>query len=186
MSTQTSFAVFSTAIGDCAVAWTDAGLVGVWLPQTRRGDLRGRIARRHASAREALPSDEIARAIEAIRALLAGAPIDLRDVRVDMASVPPFNRRVYEVARTIAPGYVLTYGAVAARVGPDASARAVGEALGENRFPIVVPCHRVIAANGRLGGFSAPGGTATKRRMLAIENARLDGSPDLFDLSKGN
>ena len=136
MPTQAGFAIFLTAIGDCAVAWAEAGLAGVWLPETRSSGLRGRIARRLPLAREAQPTVEVAANIEAIRSLLAGAPVDLRLVRLDLSAVAPFNRRVYEVARGIAPGRVLTYGAVAARVGPDATARAVGQALGENQFPI--------------------------------------------------
>ena len=90
-------------------------------------------------------------------------------------------RRVYAVTRTIAPGRVLSYGELARLVGGDATARAVGQALGANPFPIVVPCHRVVAAAGALGGFSAPGGVAAKRRLLAIEDARADGPPGLFD-----
>ena len=85
------------------------------------------------------------------------------------------------MTRTIGAGRVLTYGDVAARVGADASARAVGQSLGRNAMPIVVPCHRVVATGGGLGGFSAPGGARTKRRMLAIEDAHPAGPPGLFD-----
>jgi methylated-DNA-[protein]-cysteine S-methyltransferase len=94
--------------------------------------------------------------------------------------VPEFHRRVYDVARTIPPGATLTYGDIAARLGEPGSARAVGQALGRNPFPIIVPCHRVLAANGQLGGFSATGGSATKRRLLTIEGA-LQAQP-LLDL----
>jgi len=98
--------------------------------------------------------------------------------------VPDFNRRVYEVARMIAPGTTLTYGAIAKELGaPDA--RGVGEALGQNPIPIIVPCHRVVAAGRKSGGFSAPGGVATKLRLLAIEGARLDDTPTLFDRDGG-
>ena len=92
---------------------------------------------------------------------------------LDLESVPAFHRRVYEVARTIKPGTTLSYGEVASRVGEPDAARAVGQALGRNPIPIIVPCHRVLAAHGGTGGFSAPGGTATKLRLLAIEGARL-------------
>jgi methylated-DNA-[protein]-cysteine S-methyltransferase len=95
-----------------------------------------------------------------------------------MEDVPEFHRRVYDVARAIPPGETLSYGEVAARLGEPAAAQAVGRALGRNPFPIVVPCHRVVAANGALHGFSAPGGIETKRRMLAIEGAL---APALFD-----
>ena len=90
-----------------------------------------------------------------------------------MAKVPDFNRSVYDIARTIAPGETLTYGDIATRLGDKLLSRAVGKALGENPFPIVIPCHRVLAANGKTGGFSANGGVTTKFRMLAIERARI-------------
>ncbi len=94
-----------------------------------------------------------------------------------MERVPEFNRRVYAVARAVPPGETITYGEIAERIGERGAAQAVGQALGRNPFPIVVPCHRVLAADGGLGGFSAHGGVATKRRMLAIEGA---GAPTLF------
>jgi methylated-DNA-[protein]-cysteine S-methyltransferase len=107
-------------------------------------------------------------------ALLDGDRRDLIDIPLDFDdSVPEFHRRVYEVARTIGPGRTLSYGEIAARVGEPDAARAVGQALGRNPIPIIVPCHRVLAANGGTGGFSAPGGTATKLQLLAIEGARL-------------
>jgi len=106
---------------------------------------------------------------------------DLRELVLDMEGLPPFNRRVYELARTIPPGSTLTYGDIAVRLGSPGTARAVGQALGHNPFPIVVPCHRVLAADGRMGGFSAPGGVVTKRRMLAIEGVEgVRPEPTLF------
>ena len=175
------FALFATDFGECALAWNGRGVCAVWLPETRRGGLRARIARRLCDAAEAEPEGEAAAAMSGMRALLAGAPAELERIAVDLAGASPFQRRVYEVARCIPAGRVLTYGAVAERVGAGARAQAVGQALGANPLPLIVPCHRVIAARGRLGGFSAPGGTAVKRRLLALENARLDGPPELFD-----
>jgi methylated-DNA-[protein]-cysteine S-methyltransferase len=90
-----------------------------------------------------------------------------------MDAVEPFEQRVYEVARTIPAGQTLTYGQIATRLGDRLLARDVGQALGRNQFPIVVPCHRVLAASGKLGGFSAPGGVATKQRLLEIEQANV-------------
>jgi methylated-DNA-[protein]-cysteine S-methyltransferase len=112
-------------------------------------------------------------AIDSIAALLSGEPIDLSFVTLDMTGVPEFNQRVYEAARLIRPGTTVTYGDIAGQLGVPGSARAVGQALGRNPFPIVVPCHRVVAADGKSGGFSAPGGVSTKLRMLAIEGERL-------------
>src|SRR6516164_3560011 len=122
------------------------------------------------------------RGVDRIAALLRGEVSDLSNIALDMDEVPTFHRRVYEAARAIPPGRTLSYGDVAARAGAPGAARAVGQALGRNPFPIVVPCHRVLAAGGKIGGFSAQGGIATKRRMLAIEGAQLNGAtPPLFD-----
>jgi methylated-DNA-[protein]-cysteine S-methyltransferase len=120
-------------------------------------------------AREAPPPPYVERALDAIRALMRGEPSDVSSVALDMNGVPAFRRRVYEVARAIPPGETRSYGEIAARLGAPGSARAVGQALGRNPFPIIVPCHRVLAAGGKIGGFSANGGVGTKLRMLALE-----------------
>jgi methylated-DNA-[protein]-cysteine S-methyltransferase len=178
-----SFALFDTAIGRCAIAWSASGTVVVLLPERDDAALRARLERRHPDARETAPPDDIAQAIDGIRALVAGEHRDLSGVVLDLDGVPEFNRRVYAVARTIKPGATLTYGAIAAQLGePDA--RRVGEVMGHNPFPIIVPCHRVVAAGGKTGGFSAPGGAATKRRLLEIEGAGSD-QPTLFDQHGG-
>lgn len=181
MPSTVRFALFATALGECALAWSEVGLTGVWLPESRAGGLKRKIESRVPMPIESAPMDEIALVIAAIQRLLAGEPEDLRAVRLDWSAVPHIARRVYELAREVAPGRVVTYGWLAHQLGDAADARGVGQALGANPFPIVVPCHRVIAADGRLGGFSAPGGTTTKQRLLAIENARPDGPPGLFD-----
>lgn len=112
-------------------------------------------------------------AIDAMTRLLAGDDVDLRDVRLDMTGVPDFDQEVYAAARALPCGVTKTYGEIATSIGAAGAAQAVGQALGHNPFPIVVPCHRVVAAGGRNGGFSAPGGVDTKLRMLAIEGAAL-------------
>jgi methylated-DNA-[protein]-cysteine S-methyltransferase len=171
--TPRGFALFETAIGACGIAWSDAGIVSVQLPERNEEAARARLARRCADGREMMPPTEVQRAIDAIVSLLDGESVDLSFVTLDMESVPDFHRRVYEVARTIRPGATLSYGEIATRIGEPGSARAVGQALGRNPFPIVVPCHRVLAAGGRTGGFSARGGTKTKLTLLAIEGAQL-------------
>jgi methylated-DNA-[protein]-cysteine S-methyltransferase len=177
------FALFDTAIGRCAIAWSARGTVAVFLPERDDAALQARLEQRLPDARECAPPDGIAQAIDRIAALVAGEHRDLTGVALDLDGVPEFNRRVYAVARTIRPGATLTYGAVAARLGePDA--RRVGEAMGRNPCPVIVPCHRVVAAGGKTGGFSAPGGAATKRRLLAIEGAGSD-EPTLFDQHGG-
>ena len=175
------FALFDTAIGRCGVAWGERGVAGVQLPEAGERETRARMLQRFPAAGEAAPPPEVQRVIDRIVALLRGEASDLSTIALDMDQVPAFHRRVYEAARAIPPGMTLSYGDIAARVGAPGAARAVGQALGRNPFPIVVPCHRVLAAGGKIGGFSAQGGIATKRRMLAIEGAQLNGATPLFD-----
>ena len=175
------FTLFDTPIGRCALVWSGHGLLGVALPAANEAATRHRLTRHFPLAREALPPADVARTVTRIVALMNGTPDDLADVPIDLAGVPAFHARVYAVARTIVPGATLTYGEVALRLGEPHAARAVGQALGANPFPIVVPCHRVLAAGGKAGGFSAPGGLRTKLRLLQIEGAALGGTPGLFD-----
>jgi O-6-methylguanine DNA methyltransferase len=177
--TASGFALFDTVIGRCAVAWGERGVAGVQLPEAGEAETRARMLHRFPAAGEAAPPAEVRQAIERMAALLRGEASDLSTVALDMDDVPEFHRRVYEAARTIPPGETLSYGDIARRVGAPRAARAVGQALGRNPFPIVVPCHRVLAAGGRIGGFSAQGGVTTKRRMLAIEGAPMDGGATL-------
>lgn len=165
------FALFETAIGSCGIVWSPRGIAGIQLPEATPAATRSRLAVRFGDAAEASPPAEVEQATRAIVALLRGEPRDLRGIELDMDGVPAFERRVYELAREIPPGSTATYGELAARAGVPRAARAVGRALGRNPFAIVVPCHRVLAAGGKPGGFSAAGGVATKRRMLAIEGA---------------
>jgi methylated-DNA-[protein]-cysteine S-methyltransferase len=173
--------LFDTAIGRCGIAWGGRGVVGVQLPEAREAETRARMLHRFPDAREAPPPADVQRAVDGIVALLRGERSQLDAVPLDMERVPPFHRRVYEVARTIPPGTTLTYGDIAARLGAPGSARAVGQALGRNPFAIVVPCHRVLAAGGKVGGFSADGGVTTKLRMLSIEGAQASGTAPLFE-----
>ena len=178
----TSFAVFDTAIGACGIAWGERGITNAWLPERDPDALRRRIARRLQHARETEPGDEIRAAVAGIVGLLkgAGAASELSRVPLDLDGVPDFHRRVYALAREIPAGKTLSYGEIARRLGDVSRARAVGAALGANPIPILIPCHRVLAANGRTGGFSAPGGVSTKLRMLEIEGARANAIPTLF------
>jgi methylated-DNA-[protein]-cysteine S-methyltransferase len=175
-----AWAGFDTAIGRCAVAWGEAGIVGAQLPQADPQALLRRMQRRFPGAVEAPPAAGVAETITAIQAMLRGEGADCSAARLDWHGIPQFHRRVYEVALTIPPGCTLTYGEVAQRLGEPGAARAVGQALGKNPFAPIVPCHRVLAAGGRTGGFSAPGGVATKLKMLAIEGARVGDQPSLF------
>lgn len=181
MTTSPGYTLFDTALGPCALVWSERGLKGLWLPETTLEATRARVLRRFPDAIEAPPPSEVVAAIAAIAALLRGEPSDLAEVSLDLDAVPEFEQRVYAAARAIPPGRVVTYGELAATLGEAGAAQAVGRALARNPFPIVVPCHRIVAAGDRLHGFSAPGGLATKRRLLEIEGGRRRDQPDLFD-----
>jgi methylated-DNA-[protein]-cysteine S-methyltransferase len=131
--------------------------------------MRARIAHQHPNASESEPPPEIALAITGIRAMLCGETYDLSTALLDMDGIPDLNRRIYEIARLIPPGTTVTYGDIARQFGDVNLSRAVGKALGENPFPPIIPCHRVLAADGRMHGFSAAGGISLKLRMLQIE-----------------
>ncbi|HWC33439.1 MAG TPA: methylated-DNA--[protein]-cysteine S-methyltransferase [Mycobacteriales bacterium] len=165
--------VFPTPIGECGVVWNDRGVVGVQLPESTAEETRRRVERHWPDAAPAEPTPTASRAIEGIRALLSGEPDPMADVVIDLHGVSEFRCGVYEIARTVGPGDTITYGAIASRLGVPHAAREVGQALGANPVPLIVPCHRVLAAGGKLGGFSARGGVTTKSRLLAIEGASL-------------
>ncbi|RSD21718.1 methylated-DNA--[protein]-cysteine S-methyltransferase [Amycolatopsis eburnea] len=176
---MTGFTVFDTAIGVCGLAWRDDVVVGTSLPEGSQARTCAWLLKRFPDAVEGTPPAAVQAAVDGIVALLGGARPDLTSIPLDFSAVPEFNRRAYEVARTIPPGKTLTYGDIAHRLGQPGSAQAVGQAMGHNPFPIIVPCHRVLAAGGKDGGFSARGGVETKRRMLVIEGALAD-EPTLF------
>lgn len=171
--TTRGFAIFQTAVGECGIAWSDRGVTGVQLPEQDAAATRQRMTARFSGVAESAPPPHVQRSIDAIVALMRGDRTDLAFVPLDMDGVPEFHQRVYEVARTIRPGETMTYGDIATRLGDPGAARAVGQALGRNPIPVIVPCHRVLAAGGKTGGFSAGGGTATKLNLLAIEGAQL-------------
>lgn len=164
---------FETAIGTCGIAWSDGRVVGVQLPEESERVTRSRMARRFPQLSESEPPPAVRAAIDAAIGLLAGREVDLSAVALDFDRVPAFHRRVYEALRNTTRGTTITYGELAARAGSPGAARAVGSALRTNPLAILVPCHRVIAAGGGLGGFSAGGGLSTKARMLAIEGVSL-------------
>lgn len=171
-SNASGFALFDTAIGRCAVVWNETALVATGLPGTDEADTRRWIGACHPGAHEAAPPPHVAPAVEGMRRLLAGEPVTFGDVPLDWGSAGEFERRVWRAAQAIPPGATRRYAEIAEALGDRGLARSVGQALGRNPFPLVVPCHRVLAAGGRPGGFSAPGAVATKLRLLAIEGAR--------------
>ncbi len=174
------YALFETAIGWTGLVWGDGGLAGVHLPEREIEAARRGLLRRFPEAIEAPAPDDLQPAIAGIRALMRGEKADLGAVALEIGRVSDFNARVYEIARAIPPGETLTYGEIAVQLGDRLLARDVGAALGQNPWPIVVPCHRVTAAGGKLGGFSARGGAQTKLKLLAIEGAAAAAQTDMF------
>lgn len=191
--------LFATAAGDCGVAWSPAGLCAVQLPEASRERSLQRLQRRLAAqvpganlavldTRDApaavqrtvaaitqlLGGELAAGQLAAIAAVFAAATLDIRGIS------EPYQR-IYAITRSVAPGSTITYGEIARALGDVAHARMVGQAMGRNPWPIVVPCHRVLGSDGTLTGFSAHGGVDTKRRLLVNEGVHLPHTPSLFD-----
>lgn len=179
-------ALFETVIGTCAIAWSSDTVIRFQLPEPNPAATRTRILRRRPgtpdsdTTQEETPTGRISEVIAGIRAHLAGELDDLRWIPLDTSEIPEFHRAVYRVTRAIDPGHTLSYGQVAARIGAPGAAQAVGQALGNNPIPLIIPCHRVLAADNALTGFSAPGGITTKQRLLEIERTPGFGEPTLF------
>ena len=169
--------LFDTALGWIGIAWSETGITHLQLPERDKTATRGRLLQRVGAAVEIPPGGVAADAIPAIRALARGEKVDLGSIPLDLRGVDEFRARIYAAARRTGFGETTTYGALAATAGYPGKARETGAAMGSNPVPLIIPCHRVLAANGRLGGFSAPGGTGTKRQLLAIERARPPSPP---------
>lgn len=165
---------FATALGDFTLVWTDHGVRRVFLPGNERADLSQRLAA--MGAKESEPTRAVASLMDKIEDYADGQAVDFSAVELDLAGVPEFHCRCYAVLTTISWGKTMTYGEMARQLGDVGLSRAVGQAMGANPLPLVLPCHRVLASGGGAGGFSAPGGAATKRIMLALEGV-VPGSP---------
>jgi methylated-DNA-[protein]-cysteine S-methyltransferase len=180
MAAAAACTLFDTPIGRCGIAWGPRGVSAFQLPEPSDAATLRRMFRRGSVLPQRDPPPQVQHAIDGIVALLHGEHTDLRDVVLDLDGIAPFHRRVYEIARKILAGQTRSYGEIAAELGDPGASRAVGQALGANPFAIIVPCHRVLAAGGRPGGFSAGGGVSTKLRILLIERAQIGGEPSLF------
>ncbi len=167
------FTLFETALGPCGLVWSEQGVVGFQLPEHSEQATLDKLAERFPAATPAKATGANARSVALITRLLAGKPSDLSQVKLDLASAPGFHQRVYQVVQRIPRGSTLSYGEVAALAGSPGASRAVGQAMARNPVALIVPCHRVTAASGKLGGFTAYGGTATKQALLALEGASL-------------
>ncbi|NNU58929.1 methylated-DNA--[protein]-cysteine S-methyltransferase [Ochrobactrum soli] len=175
--------IFETPIGPCGIAWRGAKVIGVEIGDTDEKETRYRLGERvgkqFSDAQADVPAF-VSAAIEKVRALLDGGSPDFSQTPLAFESLPDLNRQVYEIILELKAGETTTYGAIARRLGDVSLSQAVGYALGKNPFPIIVPCHRVLGSNGKVGGFSAAGGTATKLKLLNIERAKISSELDLF------
>ena len=157
-------ATFNTPFGLCAIAWNEIGLTRFLLPDPER----------HPGQAENQPPSWVGEIIERVKRHLMGEVQDFSDVRFDFSRVPEFVRSVLCATLSVRPGHTATYGDLATAIGqPVAASRAVGSALGGNPWPLLIPCHRIVAATGKMTGFSGPGGVATKVKLLALEGAQL-------------
>lgn len=175
------YTVFKTAFGPCAIAWTESGLTRVQLPEKTRLETEERI--RDAGAKmtgSPLPAF-VQDAIVSLQAYFSGDDVSFDTLVLDDSTLLPFNANVYRLLRAVPRGTTITYGELATRADRPGAAQAVGVAMSRNPWPVVVPCHRVIGANGKLTGFSAYGGVQTKLKLLAMEGTPLGFGPGLFD-----
>lgn len=175
-SVGSRYAVFDTAIGRCGIAWSDRGLTRLQLPEADAAATEARLARTSGARASTLPTS-METVIAEVRRYCAGQAVDFGPIELDLNGVPPFHQEVYEAARAVAWGETVTYGELARRIASPGAARAVGQALGRNPMPIIVPCHRVLASGRKMGGFSAYGGVTLKERLLAMEGVRLQPEP---------
>lgn len=183
MSRQSHYQLFETAAGVAAIAWNSRGISCLRLPAPDPKDSKRAMARQLPGAVRADPPPEVGAVIEGAARYFGGDRVDFSDVAVDLGPQEPFFTRVYAIVRQLGWGETTTYGAVARMldVGPE-YARSVGQAMARNPVPLIVPCHRVMAAGGKIGGFSAPGGAMSKARMLALEGVALpDSAQQGFD-----
>ena len=175
----TGYAIVETALGAVGIAWTERGICRLALPERDRARLEARLVARLGTAARLDPPPFVAAAIGLIVRYAEGEAVDFASVPVDLEGADAFRRAIYAAARRLGFGEVTTYGALAEAAGRPGKARETGEALGRNPVPLIVPCHRIHAAGGRIGGFSAPGGSATKEKLLALEGVRIGPPPSL-------
>lgn len=175
------FAVFDTPIGPCAIAWSRRGVVRFLLPEATAAESEARMRAVCPGVEKTAPRGWVAGLIGRVRLHLAGTHDDFADVPLDTRDLPPFFAAVYEALRRVQAGTTTTYGALGRKIGGSTgAARAVGTAMAKNPFALLVPCHRVVGSDGKLHGFSAPGGLATKARLLAIEGRPVPEQGSLF------
>jgi methylated-DNA-[protein]-cysteine S-methyltransferase len=175
MSAQHRYSIFETANGFCGIAWTDTGIARVQLPARTAETAERHMLRRTPAAEPGVPTAAMTDAIAAVKRYFDGHETDFSRLRLDLGEQDEFFKQVYAAVRRVKWGHTTTYGALAKELGggPE-TARDVGQAMAKNPIPLIIPCHRILAAGGKIGGFSAPGGPASKKRMLELEGVQLE------------
>ncbi|HEY4199934.1 MAG TPA: methylated-DNA--[protein]-cysteine S-methyltransferase [Devosiaceae bacterium] len=166
------YCLIATAIGPVGLAWSETGIVRLQLPDSDSEKTRARLTRR-LEAREAHPPEWLEPTVMLLQRYFAGAVVDFSSCPLDLSGVPELHRKLYAEMLRLGWGETITYGQLAERVGMPGAAQTVGQAMGRNPIPVIVPCHRVLASGNKMGGFSAPGGVRTKLGLLALEGVRL-------------
>ena len=170
-------AVLETVIGFMGIAWSEKGLIRLCLPERSHEAVERRLLRHGGVSASTAQPPWVVELIAAIKAYAAGEDVDFSGVPVDLDGVDDFRLAIYDAARKLSFGETTTYGELAKTAGHAGLARETGAALGANPVPLVIPCHRILAAGGKIGGFSAPGGSNTKEKMLAMEGVRVGPPP---------
>lgn len=186
LDTAMHYCLIETDLGPLGLMWSDVGIVRLQLPEKTPTATERRLTRRVDNVETAKPPAPIAQAGKLLRQYMKGERIDFTDVALDLAGTSDFHRVIYGAARRLGWGETTTYGALAREAGSPDAARAVGQAMGRNPVPIIVPCHRVLASGRKIGGFSAFGGAATKERLLAMEGVHLGSGTPLLPGLLGN
>jgi methylated-DNA-[protein]-cysteine S-methyltransferase len=179
------YTVFETVAGYCGIAWNDVGITRVQLPGRSAGATERYLLRRLPGAELGTPTAQVTEVIAAFRQYFQGEKVDFSDIRLDLDGQEEFFKQIYAATRRVGWGHTTTYGSLAKELGagPEA-ARDVGQAMARNPVPLIIPCHRVLAAGGKVGGFSAPGGSSAKIRMLELEGVHA-GPPQPAQQSLG-
>jgi len=176
--TSQRYFVFETAAGFCGIAWSEAGISRFMLPSSTAAATEANLRRRVPDARPGSPPSHVLTTVDAAKRYFAGEQIDFSSVQLDLSGEDSFFQQIYAAARRVGWGHTTTYGTLAKELGAGPEvARSVGQAMAKNPLPLIIPCHRVLAAGGKLGGFSAPGGSATKQRMLELEGMKREPAP---------
>lgn len=170
-----SYHLFETSIGWIGIAWSERGVARLMLPQRDRDAMERKLVA--AGGKQVQPPEQVQIVIDKVRRYAAGETVEFDDVAVDLSGADDFQRAIYDAARKLGFGVTTTYGGLATAAGFPGLARETGAALGANPVPIVVPCHRILAAGNKIGGFSAPGGSATKEKLLAMEGVAVGPPP---------